>query len=537
MQARFRWVIGFNGLMALCGAATAQELPKEPVVCEYPRLKERLPFASLNPTQLATAGEVEPNNTAAAAQAIPMGFGGTLQQDVDINGGIGASFDKDWFRFDASRGDTVGVAVLAVDGASLDSLVAIRDANGSILLQNDQHGGKADLYPPESPFPAGGIPGDSALTFTAAQSGTYFVQVEGRGAATGGYLAQIRIRKPPLLGMANGSRQILFLDFDGANGVHADELFGSGGTHNASLTRFEDFLPNWGIPANRRDAIIDKIVANARARFDQLLAGTTSQIVIRNSKDHSDSFGQTNVSRVIVGGRISELGISTIGIAEHVDPGNFSTTDTAVVLLDLLSAPSDNPNSVLSLPRAPGLSIEDAVAHVVSCVIVHEACHFLGCWHVDNANTVLSLIDQGGNLRNRAGIGGDGILGTSDDVLPLILDDKYAFEGIARTQDTENVRAQVIAALAVGSVGPVAEAAVLRDAIARIEAARRRPVALEAKARFSPANTRNLVGLPAIENAGDARARLEDPEERFKNAIGRLDLRLKAVESGRPDGP
>jgi hypothetical protein len=61
---------------------------------------------------------------------------------------------------------------------------------------------------------------------------------------------------------------------------------------------------------------------------------------ILNSRDHADPFGQPNVHRVMVGGTIAESGINTIGIAQFIDPGNYSTDDSALVLLDVLSNPS-----------------------------------------------------------------------------------------------------------------------------------------------------------------------------------------------------
>jgi hypothetical protein len=61
---------------------------------------------------------------------------------------------------------------------------------------------------------------------------------------------------------------------------------------------------------------------------------------ILNSRDNADVFGQPNVHRVIVGGTIAESGISTIGIAQFIDPGNFGNEDSALVLLDIMSNPS-----------------------------------------------------------------------------------------------------------------------------------------------------------------------------------------------------
>lgn len=509
-------------------SALGQDLPQEPIVCEYPRLADRPPFASLNPTRLISAAEVEPNNSATQATPVSLGFGMGQQPDVDVTGRIDR-FDKDWLRFEAKRGETLGVAVLAIDAGILDSIVSVRSSAGAILLQNDQHGGLASFYPPESPFPAGGTSGDAALTFAIPADGTYYVVVEGRGASSGGYLAQLRLREPPLRNTAVGTHQILFLDFNGATGIHADDLFGAGGIHNASLSKLDDFLPGWGIAANRRDALIDKIVANVRGHFDSLLIGTSSRIEIRNSKDHPDPFGQPHVSRVIAGGKISELGISTIGIAEHIDPANFSTDDTAVVLLDLLSAPASNPNAVLSLPRAPGLSVEDAVARVVANVITHEACHFLGCWHTENSNATFTLIDRGGNLPNLAGVGPDGILGTGDDRPSVIVDDNYAFEGIGRSQDVQNVRAQVIASLSVGTVAPVVEINEVRAMIAGLEAARKSPLAAELPPAFSPNDTRKALGLTP-QSPDSFAPRWEPTQGRFDNVLKKWNGRLEALE-------
>lgn len=519
----------FAAVLLTDRTAWPQTLPSEAIICEYPRLAERQPFPSLDPTRLATANEIEPNNNSTSAQAIPLGFRSTQDQDIDVTGKIGAAFDQDWFRFDAGMGETVGVAVLAIDGNSLDSEVSIHDSGGNELVLNDDHGGIADFYPPESPFPAGGTRRDSSLTFAVPRSGAYFVRVKGRGAGTGGYLAQIRLRRPPMTDRTLGTTQVLFLDFDGATNIDARALFGSGGSSNADLSPLSEFLAGWGIPASREDDLIDAIVSNITDHFDQLLLGTTSKIVIKNSKDDPDPFGQPNVSRVIVGGRISELGISTIGIAQFIDPANYSSDDTAVVLLDLLSAPASNPNSVLSLSRAPGFSVEEAVSHVVASVVSHEACHFLGCWHTDNSNGVVSIIDRGGSLENLAGIGGDGILGTADDQPLGIHDDHYASEGVGRPEDTENVRARVIASLSIGAAQSEEEAAGIRALIAGIKAVQTEQSKLPSGPQFSPQDTIRLLGLPNAEiNLVTPLA--EPTARRLEKAIEEFRGRLEAIE-------
>ena len=61
-----------------------------------------------------------------------------------------------------------------------------------------------------------------------------------------------------------------------------------------------------------------------------------------NSRDNADPFGNPNVSRVIVGGTIDQSGVDTIGIAQSIDPGNFGREEQALVLLDIVSDPTDD---------------------------------------------------------------------------------------------------------------------------------------------------------------------------------------------------
>ena len=88
--------------------------------------------------------------------------------------------------------------------------------------------------------------------------------------------------------------------------------------------------------------MIDKITAEVTENIKKDLKAVNPavQVKVINSKDNADQFGKENVSRVIVGGTIAQSGISTIGIAQYIDPGNYGHEDSAVVLLDVLSDPS-----------------------------------------------------------------------------------------------------------------------------------------------------------------------------------------------------
>ena len=70
-----------------------------------------------------------------------------------------------------------------------------------------------------------------------------------------------------------------------------------------------------------------------------MTAAVDGRFRVLNSRDDADPFGQPNVSRLIVGGTVDESGIDTIGIAQSIDPGNFDTEETALILLDYVSEP------------------------------------------------------------------------------------------------------------------------------------------------------------------------------------------------------
>ena len=139
-----------------------------------------------------------------------------------------------------------------------------------------------------------------------------------------------------------------------------------------------------------------------------------------NSRDDADPFGQPNVSRLIVGGTISQSGIPTIGIAQSIDPGNFETEETALILLDVVSDPptADDPDDIdpsLNAYIRPGSNRVRFVGTALGNIASHEAGHFIGSWHVDQFNDVLNLMDQGGNFPLLYGVGPDGVGGTADD--------------------------------------------------------------------------------------------------------------------------
>jgi len=186
-------------------------------------------------------------------------------------------------------------------------------------------------------------------------------------------------------------------------------IFGGPGVRR--LSPLSAFLGRWGIPASRENAVINRIVATV----EENLRLSGAQVDVLNSRDHPDPFGQPDVSRLIVGGTIDESGIPTIGIAQSIDPGNYETEETALILLDIVSGPARDDASFNAYLK-PSSDRVRFVGTALGNVASHEAGHYLGSFHVDQYNDVLNLMNQGGvNFDQLYGVGPDGIGGTADD--------------------------------------------------------------------------------------------------------------------------
>jgi hypothetical protein len=184
------------------------------------------------------------------------------------------------------------------------------------------------------------------------------------------------------------------------------------------LSPLAAFQAKWGIPRIQEDAVIDAIVARVteNVKQDLIASGlnTRFKLKILNSRDHADPFGQANVSRIIIGGTVAESGVDTIGVSQSIDPGNFETEETSLVLLDYLSDPAGDDASLNTYLTAASNRIS-FVGSAIGNVTSHEAGHFFGNWHVDQFNDQANLMDQGGNFAQLYGVGPDTVGGTADD--------------------------------------------------------------------------------------------------------------------------
>jgi hypothetical protein len=351
--------------------------------------------------------------------ALGTGGGSEGPYTVTITAG---TVDTDFFAIKLKAGDVIGASV-----AGSPTYLTVYDTT-----PREVHGSRQDasfIYPMDSPLPGGG---KAVTDYVATKAGWHYVGVANGG---GSYDVTVEGYRPVLQGAK--PTQTLFLDFDGAR-VNTGVF---GGTGNVQLSPFSAFVARWGLTTADRDALIDAVVAGVTEsiRQDMIDSGLNSRFKLKilNSKDDPDPWGKTNVSRVIVGGTIAESGVDTIGIAQSIDPGNFETEETALVLLDVLSDPAGDPAS-LNTYLTPASDRIAFVGQAVGNVVAHEAGHFFGNFHTDNLDEQPNLMDAGGTgFDTLFGVGPDGIGGTADDTDVDFGDGAFLpAEGFVGTEDT-----------------------------------------------------------------------------------------------------
>ena len=364
--------------------------------------------------------EVEPNDNAAAAQALPLGFDAGEQAQLVVGGSIDAVGDQDWYKLQLNAGDVLGVTVQGNN--QLDTTLSLLDFDDELLIYNDDHQILAHNYylPNESPLPNLNSENseDSLIQYVINTEGTYYLKVDANSGSTGDYKLNAVVARPRLEYEPIGAHQILFVDLDGVT-VNMSKFGGSG---TKTLSPLRDFLHHWDLDASHEDAVIDAILANIEENLvsDIKEKGLNPEfdLEIRNSRDHADEFGSNPyMSRVIIGGSRGEAGIPYFAIAEHVDVGNFSLNDDALVTVDRQGAPAGSPGTLNGIPLAPKRDRDTVMIELIGEVIgrqaSHEAGHNFGNYHTDRDNDVPNVMDQGGLS---VLLGRDGYFGTRDDL-------------------------------------------------------------------------------------------------------------------------
>lgn len=361
--------------------------------------------------------------------------------------------DEDFFQINIGAGELLTIR----SNSSAVTGITVYNGSGAPRFTSFDPVNDFITFPNPNPILTGGSPSLSTILETA---GTYYVSFTGSQLG-GAYDVDVAIAAPGLIDQPNGTKQILFLDFDGATNFDASFL---GGNSNTTLSPLSTFLPEWSLSPSDENAVIDAIIAVVQDRMvtdfinsglngDFNTTGTPGEFAleIRNSRDHADPFGQPNVSRIIIGGTIAESGINTIGIAESIDVGNYETEETALVLLDVLSDATGGA-SVNTYAVGPSFTKIQAVGRAVGLVTAHEAGHFFGCWHTENTNSQPEIMDQGGNAAQLFGVGSDSIWGTADDFQTRFGVDQFnAAEAVY--QGNENTQGILTFGLSTGANG------------------------------------------------------------------------------------
>jgi hypothetical protein len=366
--------------------------------------------------------EIEPNSRRQEANPLPLGTVTGKNTIVNVSGTLPVvpgslnSLDEDYYRVELSGGDIIEAAVTG--NLFFQADISVLDANGREIIGNDRSA--AGNYPPTSPLRQPVNPDlTTSLAFVAPADGTYYVRVGqlDTGSIVGNYTLQLKAFRPVLESEPVGTRQIIFIDFDG--GFLNRAVFGVPGT--ARISPLADFLPALNVQPQNESVVIDGVLASIRENLDDLglkgnngrysLTGNAGDFdyTLLNSRDHEDPFGLPNVSRVFVGGTVAELQIPTIGLAQSIDVGNFDTEETGIVLLDQLTQIAN------AIPKAGTATTVQLFNQLVGNITTHEIGHYLGNWHTRNDNAFPQIMDTGGDILAFGNVGDDGIYGTPDD--------------------------------------------------------------------------------------------------------------------------
>jgi hypothetical protein len=340
---------------------------------------------------------------------------------------VAAAADVDFYAVPLHRGEVLGAAIHGTPDE-----VTILDPAGAVV-----HGSTGDAsvqYPAASPLPRGPVSAD----YVATADGYHYVAVAGTG---GAYSLAMTTHRAGLGG--TGRVQTLFLDFDGARVDPA--IFASSGLPAPNppgprdLTPLRSFLPAWGLAPRDLVRLEHAVTATVERDLNAAIATAGrrghSAVRVRSSADGPDLFGRRDVSRLVLGGTIAATGLPTIGIAQSVDPGNLATEETAVVLLDVLSRPAPEADSIATYLPATGGGHVAYVGEVLGDYLAHEAGHLLGNFHTEPTGGRQGLMDVTDIARIVAGP--DALGGTADDVHLAFAASRYlAFEGFTGSEDT-----------------------------------------------------------------------------------------------------
>lgn len=344
-------------------------------------------------------------------------------------------FGRDLFAFSVEAGDVVGATVREGARHRLRLLGSAVGENPIELVSSSSD--LSGLYPEPSPLPAGGR---ATVAYVMPRTQTAFLSVEaGSAFDLGTYGVELAIYRPPSNGAFRGARseiQRVVLEFEGGEVDRSLFFGGVPDPEPVQLSPMVTFLPRWGLGPEDHDRLAGRIVDEVRDELAVRIAELGGNGDWRGSGVAGDfavevvggggAQAQPGDVRIIIGGSIDELRLQTIGIAETIDPGNFEKTKVAVVLLDLLSGPAGDRNSINSVENSPAVSRIDLIATAVGRIAAHEAGHLFGNFHTERDVGPTTIMDSGGRLDLLLGLGDDGVFGSEDDLSVHLGPDEYS---------------------------------------------------------------------------------------------------------------
>lgn len=412
--------------------------------------------------------EREVNNFVSSAQLLPL----SSSQPVNVSGIFSTLLDEDYFALDLKKGDILDARLVGVPGSR--PTLALLDSGTQELLFAQGRFLNGTAFPPSSPLYTDG---STTLPYVIGTTGRYYLRA---GDGIGSYVLNLRVHRSSFEKEPIGTQQILYVDFDGAitrsETLNLTALGVPPGT--LRIPPLSRYMPQLGLTAadtpavarNTMNRVEQKLRTSLAARSNNGFYGATGipgefDIKLVSSFDSPDLWGQPNVSRVLVGGTQTEIGLDPqsglLGIAQSVDVGNFSREESGLVMLDILIADAMDPAIV---PIAGNVSRSDLFAELLSMVIAHEAGHYLGGVHQDPNNLQYGVMDQFYDPAIVSGAGLDGIFGNRDDEPLYFSVDEYSPTGGIPFGGGVNDSANMLAfGMSTGMVGGTITGVVFND--------------------------------------------------------------------------
>lgn len=358
------------------------------------------------------------------ATIVMTGFGTEpTQSDFELRTGVlTAGAPTDIYQMNLNHGDVLHVSLRDESGNRPPSHLVLRGGVNEVFMKT---AGPLPDLPVNTTLPTGG---DIELAYVIATGGAYHVEVGSDSGGSGSYRADFSVVRPGSEYQPPGTKQVLFLDFDGAVVDVENDICrcpGSATSGDIYLPGVRDYLDDYGLVSSFtprsvvddvEQQLIEHIVATVTENFDAPQGAIDIEIVDSRT---TDAWGATNVSRVIVGGDNSLTSLPLTGRAESNDPGNIALAETALAQFGV---------STNLLTSEVGLRINPAIRNQLSAkikalaihwgnIISHEAAHLFGGYHTDGHNTEYDLMDASGLLTAFLGPNGvfDGNLPGGDD--------------------------------------------------------------------------------------------------------------------------